>query len=180
MPLFYHKIDSLRWIDGSIREDLEPDERSVWADLMALAGLTREPRRGFIERSKGIAYKKAVLLPRLNITEELFDRTVAKCVEEGRLTVLPDGTMHLTNWERYNDMTSYKAKKEAKEIAIGKSKQTRETKDNIMVALLRSVNRLNQGLEAHRYEVTKDNKILDTKTGEIKEIGEIEKGVSDG
>jgi len=175
MPLFYHKTDSLRWIDGSIREDLEPDERSVWADLMALAGLTREPRRGFIERSEGIPYQKAALLVRLNITEELLDRAVNKCVEEGRLQVLPDGTMFLTNWGRYNDTTEYKKKKEAKEASLEKSKETKHQSQTATEALVRAVNELNRGMEKQRYELTPDGQILDKTTGEIKDIGEVEK-----
>lgn len=105
--LYYHKIDSYRWLEGSIRQDLEPDERSVWADLLALAALTREPRRGFIERSEGIPYPKAVILARLNITEELFDRAIIKCVNEGRLKVYDNGTMEIVNFGRYNNTDTY-------------------------------------------------------------------------
>lgn len=108
--LYYHKIDSYKWINGSIRADLEPDERSVWADLIALAGLTREERRGYIERSQGIPYPKNTLLAMLNISEELFDRAICKCVNEGRLEVYSDGTMRLTNWGKYNNTDTYKRK----------------------------------------------------------------------
>jgi hypothetical protein len=103
MPLWYNKMDSYRWINGSIRQDLEPDERSVWADFLALAGLTREPRRGYIERSEGVPYTKQALITMLNISEELFDRAVKKCVNEGRLQSLEDGTLFLTNWGKYNE-----------------------------------------------------------------------------
>lgn len=143
MPFFYHKIDSLRWLDGSIREDLAPDERSVWADLLALAGLTREPRRGYIERSEGIPYKKAVLLSRLEVTEDLFDRAVAKCVAEGRLQVLLDGTMRITNWMRYNDTAGYEEKKEVKKSALDRAKISRQRKDKLLQSLTAAINRQN-------------------------------------
>ena len=103
MALWFNKMDSYKWIHGSIREDLVPDERSVWADFMALAGLTREPRRGYIERSKGIPYRKEQLLSMLNITEDLLDRTINKCTKEGRIKVLEDGTLYLTKWNEYNE-----------------------------------------------------------------------------
>ena len=46
------KMYNSEWIDGSIRIDLTPAERSVWSDFLALAGLSR--RGGYIERSQGI------------------------------------------------------------------------------------------------------------------------------
>lgn len=125
MPFWYHKTDSYRWLTGSIRKDLIPDERGVWADFMAMASLTREPRRGYIERSEGIPYDKPYMLSFLNISEELYDRTVKKCVVEGRLQVFPDGTMFLTNFARYNDTTDYNAKKEARRVGIEKAKRTK-------------------------------------------------------
>lgn len=143
MPFFYHKIDSFRWLNGSIREDLVPDERSVWADLLALAGLTRDPRRGYIERSEGIPYRKSALLSMLNVTEELFDRAVAKCVTEGRLQVLLDGTMRITNWMRYNDTTDFEEKKEIKRSALDRAKLTRRRKDKLLQSLTAAINRQN-------------------------------------
>lgn len=150
MPLWYHRTDDYKWIHGSIRQDLEPDERSVWADFLAMAGLTREPRRGYIERSKGIPYPKQVLICILAITEELFDRTVNKCVEEGRLTILDDGTMYITNWNRYNDVQGWEKKKELteeqrekKRISIENARKTKHTLDNIAVGTTQTLNKLN-------------------------------------
>lgn len=178
MAFWYNKIDSYRWINGSIRQDLFPDERSVWADFLALAGLTREPRRGWIERSEGIGYPKNVLLSMLNITEDLFDRTVEKCVKEGRLLIEKDKdgnvVMCINNWLNYNDVTDYKKKKEAKEIAMAKANQTKREKDTIQVALLRAVNTLNLNLKTERYEIRGDD-VIDIKTGEIVDINKIKK-----
>jgi hypothetical protein len=167
MPLWYHRIDDYRWINGSIRQDLQPDERSVWADFLALAGLSREGRRGYIERSQGIPYPKTVLLTLLNITEELFDRTVSKCVTEGRLQVLPDGTMFIVNWLKYNDVSSYETHRRQRTIANGQSRQNRKSLESVVEGLTRKVNELNTRLHSTRYQVTKESKILDTQTGEI-------------
>lgn len=163
----YHRIDDYRWINGSIRQDLQPDERSVWADFLALAGLSREGRRGYIERSQGIPYPKTVLLTLLNITEELFDRTVSKCVKEGRLQVLPDGTMFIVNWLKYNDVSSYETRRRQKSIANGQSRQNRKSLENVVEGLTRKINELNTRLHTTRYQVTKDGKVLDAQTGEI-------------
>lgn len=170
MPLWYHKTDSFRWINGSIRQDLVPDERSVWADFMALAGLSREPRRGYIERSEGIPYPKEVLLAMLNVTEELFDRAVDKCVTEGRLQVFPDGTYYLTNWEKYNNVAEFEAKKRQKSIANEKARKDRTSMATAAEALTREINRLNKEFQRVDkklvYIATDDGKILNTKTGE--------------
>lgn len=150
MSLYYHKIDSYKWLTGSIRRDLEPDERSVWADLLALGALTREPRRGYIERSKGIPYDENYLLMFLNINSELLDRTIAKCVKEGRLKVYKDGTMLLTNWNSYNDVEEWRKKKtkektlkEKKRISIENARKTKHTLDNIAVSTTQTLNKLN-------------------------------------
>lgn len=150
MPLWYHRTDDYKWIHGSIRQDLEPDERGVWADLLALAGLTREPRRGYIERSEGIPYPKNVLICMLNISEDLFNRTVSKCKTEGRLQVFKDGTMFITNWGKYNNVEEWHKKKEmtagqkeAKRISIEHARQTRKTIDNIAQGATQSLNNLN-------------------------------------
>jgi hypothetical protein len=164
MALWYNKIDSYRWINGSIRQDLTPDERSVWADFLALAGLTREPRRGFIERSEGIAYPKEVLLSMLNIKEELFDRTISKCSAEGRLKVYPDGSMEIVHWDNYNDVSDYKTKKEAKQSSIDKAKYTKKQNQEAIESLTIAVNLLNRQLQNKRYEIRGED-ILDTETG---------------
>lgn len=156
MPFHYHKIESLRWINGSIRQDLKPDERSVWADLIALAGLTREDRRGYIERSKGIPYSKTAILTMLNISAELYDRAVRKCVNEGRLQVLPDGTLYLTNWDNYNDTSTYREKKEARKEAARKAVASKSQERMAISRLDDSVNRLNRTMERGQYNGDND------------------------
>lgn len=176
-PLWYHRTDSYRWINGSIRQDLLPDERSVWADLMALAALTREPRRGYIERSEGIPYSKTVLLSMLNITGELFDRAVAKCVKEGRLKVFEDGTMLLTNWQYYNDVNELAERKEREKEKKEYTKRSREKRLAENSALIRAINVLNARLKAleqndEKY-IIKDDNIINTETGEMVSVEQV-------
>ncbi len=181
MPLFYHKIDSLHWIDGSIRWDLMPDERSVWADLLAMAGLTREPRRGYIEVSEGIGYPGQALLVRLNITKDLFDRTIVKCVAEGRLQIFPDGknnTIYLiTNWNKYNDTKTLVEHKRIQSKGIQNSKQRKVSKNVITESATRAVNEANKALseaktltqlvEGKLGVANVDGMLVDATTGEI-------------
>ena len=99
------KDDSLNWIPlwvdkwlfGSTRIELEPDERSVWVDLMALASKDR----GHVRANVGIAYPMAQLAGMLCVNEELLARTLAKCEKVGKIKRFEDETYFLINWEEY-------------------------------------------------------------------------------
>lgn len=95
----WHKVFNQEWIGGSIRYELTPAERSVWADFLALAGLSR--RQGFIEYAEGKAYTEADICKLLNITITLLHSTLDKCIAEGRVTRHPNNTLEVTNWEKY-------------------------------------------------------------------------------
>lgn len=99
MPLQWVKIYCLESLDGSIRRDLEPSERSVWYDLLLLAGLSRRP--GYIERSKGIPYTIEEISSRLSTGVDIVTKSIEKSIKEGRITKLDDGTLVITNWGRY-------------------------------------------------------------------------------
>jgi hypothetical protein len=183
LGIYYHKIDSWRWLTGSIRRQLTSAERGVWHDFIALAGTTQIPRRGYIERSEGVPYEKSYLLIFLDITSELYDSTVEKCIKDNRLQVFPDGTMYVVNWEKYNGLDNYnekkkleKEKREAKAASIEKFRKTQKTKDDITVALMRQVNNLaismamlTRKLEGNvsDYNVTENGDIVNKISGEI-------------
>ena len=112
--MIWHKVDSLRWLDGSIRSDLEPAERGVWADLLALAALTR--RRGYIERSEGIPYKRQHLAERFDVPLKLLNSTITKCIKEGRITKAASGVLYITNWEYYQAVPPEKKRPTAKQM----------------------------------------------------------------
>lgn len=170
MPLYYHRTESYKWIYGSIRKDLEPDERGVWADLMALATLTKpEERRGYIERSKGIPYERETLLVILNITGELFNRTIKKCAAEGRLQILTDGAMFLTNWQTYNSVNDYETKRAIKALSKRKERHTKSLLEADVEALTSRVNILAAKQPMNRYALTPEGKMIDLRTGEIVE-----------
>lgn len=86
-------------IDGSIREDLGADERGVWYDLIIYSARCRTP--GVISSNETQAISRKRLAGVLNITEELLDRTIDRCVESKRLSLDKEGLIHITNWEKY-------------------------------------------------------------------------------
>jgi len=86
------------WLHGSIRWQLEPDERGVWADLICLA--VECGKDGKICDNDGKAFPRPYLSNYLNIVPELLDRTIAKCRHEGRL-VDRDDILIIANWKSY-------------------------------------------------------------------------------
>ena len=86
------------WLHGSIRWQLEPDERGVWADLIAMAGQCL--LGGKICDNDERPYPRDFIAGQLNIPPELLDRTIAKCRREGRLEDRDD-MLVLTNWQSY-------------------------------------------------------------------------------
>ena len=87
-----------KWIFGTTRIELEPDERSVWVDLMAVAAKDH----GFIRANVGVAYPPQQLSGLLCITEELLLRAIEKCIKVGKLCQCENGGgYYLPNWGEY-------------------------------------------------------------------------------
>ena len=179
------KIHTSGWLRGSIRAQLTPAERSVWADLLALAGENRvEERRGIIERAKGIPYTREKLAELLDIDVDLLNSTIYKCVSDenaddttARLLLYPDETLEIGNWHKYQDVPNHvKEKKLAEKIARQNNGAKSREKDTILLSTLRSLNENNKQLSAIdkkvRYMPDGNGNILDTKNGEIIEVAD--------
>lgn len=64
------------WLEGTLRDELEPDERSVWADLLAMAG--DSPYPGTICVCPEIGYTPEQLCKKLKISENLYQKSIQK------------------------------------------------------------------------------------------------------
>ncbi len=88
------------WLHGSIRWQLDSEERGVWADLMALAGECAAG--GAICDHDGQAIPRKFIANQLNITQTLLDRVIAKCKHDERIEETElNGVLRLTNWDHY-------------------------------------------------------------------------------
>ena len=85
-------------LNGSVRYQLEPAERSVWVDLLCFAGIGTEP--GTISDNDLRPYPHSFLANRFNIPIELLEDTLKKCKEEGRIGEDQQG-IHIANWADY-------------------------------------------------------------------------------
>lgn len=92
------KLYPIDCLDGSIRYQLEADERSVWYDLLNFSAICAIP--GSISDKDSRPYPHSFLANRLNIPLELFERALKKCIEEGRIKEDETG-IHIVNWHAY-------------------------------------------------------------------------------
>jgi len=92
------KLYPIDCLEGSIRYQLESDERGVWYDLLNLSAICATP--GSISDKDGRPYPHSFIANRLNIPVELLDRTLSKCNDEGRISEDEHG-VHITHWKAY-------------------------------------------------------------------------------
>lgn len=92
MPLWIDK-----WIFGSTRIELTPDERSVWVDFIALSGKDQ----GYIRANETTPYQHKQLVGILNIDEELLTRSLAKFIHFGKVKMTEHGTIYLINHQEF-------------------------------------------------------------------------------
>jgi hypothetical protein len=85
-------------LHGSVSFQLEPDERSVWDELLCLAGLCGQDGR--IADHDHRPFPHSYIAHELHISDELFERTLGKCIDEGRLRENEHG-LWITNWKAY-------------------------------------------------------------------------------
>lgn len=127
------KIYPLDCLQGSIRYQLEPDERGVWYDLLNFAAICALP--GTISDKDARPYPHSFIANRLNIDIELLERTLTKCEEEGRINENDNG-IHITNWKDYQ--SEYERQKPYREA---KKEKERKPEDYIKGKYGRNVKR---------------------------------------
>lgn len=118
----YIKLYPIDCFEGSIRWQLEPDERGVWYDLLMFAGLCG--KEGWICDKDGRKYPLSFIANRLNVTQELFDATLAKCIEEGRIQDHKEKGLFIVNFKDYQ--SEYQRQKKYRDEKAGKRKKGAE------------------------------------------------------
>jgi hypothetical protein len=95
-----------KWLFGSTRIELEPDERGVWVDLMTLS----KKDNGYIRANVGVPYLESQLSGLLNIPPELLKRTIEKCLSKkvNKLRKEKDGTLYVLSTENYQLSSRHK------------------------------------------------------------------------
>jgi len=122
------KIWCTGWLHGSIRWQLESDERGVWADLIALAGECGKD--GQICDNDSKPYPRSFVANQLNIPQELLDRTIAKCRHDGRIDD-KDEVIVITNWKAYQ--SEYERQKPYRQAKDADPKRFEKQKYNELI-----------------------------------------------
>lgn len=128
-PLDWIPIYIDKHIFGSTRLELEPDERSVWQDLLIFSGKDN----GYIRANEGVPYPLEQLAGLFVISMELLKRTIKKCSskEVGKIEMQEDGTMYLSSYPQYKLSARHKRRFEqmsAETATMSKKAATRVEK----------------------------------------------------
>lgn len=110
-----------KWIFGSTRIELDPAERGVWVDLMALGNKDD----GYIRANETTPYLKQQVAGLLNIPVELLEATIAKCITHGKLKEDPPGIYYIISRQTYELSKRHKRRLELDKNRIEKNKSKR-------------------------------------------------------
>ena len=170
------KLWTRKWLWGSGR-NMTPEKRGVWIDILALAA-EGKLRDGTLRFDVGQPMSRAWIAASLMIDPQSLDACLAAFQADlnaddscPRISIWDDGTIQITNWERFQGKSD---KVKSKETAIESGKETKRRNRYITDRLAEAVNQLNYGLKQRRFELMADGKVLDTQNGEIKTIEEME------
>jgi len=95
----WFKKYSREWLEGSIRFDCTPAERSVFDDFLSLANESRN--RGVIQANDETPYPHPWLAAKLNIPLELLESCISKFIEQDRIRVNDHGivVLNFSYWQ---------------------------------------------------------------------------------
>jgi hypothetical protein len=91
-----------------------------------------------------------------------------------------DGCIVITNWDKYQTSEEEWNKKreellDKKQQSVEKARQTKKANESMIFGLIKSVNELNLKLKLIRFTITDDGRILDSKTGEVRDLSDVNK-----
>ena len=98
--LFWIKIWTEEWLDGSIREQLTTSERSIWVDLLVMAGRSRN--LGIIQSNPKVPYSHEYLANRFRVSPKELDEALLHFKAQGRIKEDGKG-IEIVNWGKYQD-----------------------------------------------------------------------------
>lgn len=94
------KVYCDKWLSGTLREE-RPDVRSVWIDLLALAGSGQYGDIGQVRLQNGIGFTDSQIAAILCISKALWRKAKRRFLESQRIEILPKGAIRISNWDKY-------------------------------------------------------------------------------
>jgi replisome organiser protein len=91
------------WLTGTMRFQLSQEQRSLWADLLALAGASRMPGIICSGNTNGVldGYPSDYLCGILRWNLEEFGKAIELFKEQGRISIDGAGVIYILNWQKY-------------------------------------------------------------------------------
>ena len=93
------KLYPMQCLDGSIRYELDSDERGVWYDLLNFTSICNMGGR-ICDRDEQ-PFPNSFIANRLNIPLELLERTLVKCEDPGKRIKIDGKGIRIINWKAY-------------------------------------------------------------------------------
>lgn len=94
------KVFCDKWLSGSIRDE-QPDVRSVWIDLLILAGNGQFGDIGEIKLSNGVGLTDKQIAEILRISKALWRKAKQRFLLSQRIKITPKGAIVIINWSKY-------------------------------------------------------------------------------
>jgi hypothetical protein len=94
------KVYCDKWLSGTIRGE-NPDVRSVFIDMLALAGNGQFGDIGEIKLSNGIGLTDSQIAEILHISKALWRKSKARFLSSNRIEITPKGAIKIVNWNKY-------------------------------------------------------------------------------
>ena len=94
------KVYCDNWLSGTIREE-QPDVRSVWIDLLTLAGNGQFGDIGEIKLANGIGLTDGQIAEILHINKALWNKSKQRFLLSKRIEITPKGAIKIVNWSKY-------------------------------------------------------------------------------
>lgn len=125
------KLFTTKWLFGSGRT-MTAEKRGVWVDLLALAAECKL-RDGTLRFDTGQPMSREYITSILQISKELLDacldvfsKDLNTDIDDGksRIEIWEDGTIKLTNFERYQSIPDKKEKLTGRELELFQRQQT--------------------------------------------------------
>jgi len=106
------KVYCDKWLEGTLREET-PAIRSVWIDLLTLAGGGRYGDSGEIKLTNGVGYSDKQICEILAIKRSLWKKAKTRFLETDRIKITPRGAISIVNWSKYQ--SEYERQKQYRE-----------------------------------------------------------------
>ncbi len=93
-----------KWIFGSMRIELNLEERAIWIDLLALAAKDD----GYIRANEGTPYPLDQLAGMLIIPLDILEKAIDKFIKLKKIRKFKSGILYIVTWEKYQFTDRYK------------------------------------------------------------------------